>query len=147
QTCQPKLDNGSPLPTDEPHADPTLDGTCSEAAAALVCQSGVCDDADDQCGYDTGHGPCTADDGSVVCRSGECSENGLCQPEGGCNVDADCGAGKWCKESTGACLPQIKNGNAIPTDPPHRRPTLDGDCTESAARLVCVSGVCDTRDD
>ena len=147
ETCRPTLANGSPLPTDEPHTDPTLDGTCSDAAAGLVCQSGVCDEADDKCGYDTGHGPCTAETGAAVCRSGACSENGLCQPADGCNVDADCGAGHWCEQSSGSCLPQLENGTTIPTDPPHRRPTLDGTCSDAAATLVCVSGVCDTRDD
>lgn len=146
-SCKPTLANGSSLPTDVPHTNPTLDGSCSSSAAALVCQSAVCDGADKKCGYATGHGPCTAENGAVVCRSGSCSSNGLCQPGAGCNVDADCAAGKWCNESTGACLPTLGNGTRIPTDAPHVDPTLDGSCTDAAATLVCVSGVCDTRDD
>ena len=146
-TCQPTLPNDSPLPTDEPHTDPTLDGTCSEEAAALVCQSAVCDEADDRCGYDDGHGPCTVETGPVVCRSGACSENGLCQPAEGCNVDADCGAGKWCEQSSSTCRPQLENGSRLPKDPPHEDPTLDGNCSDAAGALVCASGVCDTRDD
>ena len=147
RTCKPTLANGSPLPTDVPHTSPTLDGSCSEQAAALVCQSAVCDGADSKCGFATGHGPCTPANGAVVCRSGSCSANGLCQPGAGCNVDADCEAGKWCNESSGACLPLLGNGTRIPTDAPHVGPTLDGSCTGAAATLVCVSGVCDMRDD
>ncbi|HKO54079.1 MAG TPA: hypothetical protein VJV79_40500, partial [Polyangiaceae bacterium] len=146
-SCEPALANGSPLPTDAPHANPTLDGSCTLPAAVLVCQSAVCDSADNACGYDAGHGPCTLANGGVVCRSGACSANGLCLPADGCNADADCAAGKWCNESMGACLPLIGNGMPIPTDPPHAGPTLDGTCTEEAATLVCVSGVCDSNDD
>lgn len=146
RSCKPKLANGTALPTDAAHTNPTLDGDCSAQAAALVCQSSVCDDTDNQCGFAAGHGPCTAQNGAVVCRSGTCSANGSCQPAEGCNVDADCAAGKWCNQSTGACLPRLENGLAIPLDPPHVGPTLDGSCTDAAASLVCVSGVCDTRD-
>ncbi|HET7542588.1 MAG TPA: hypothetical protein VFK05_22110 [Polyangiaceae bacterium] len=146
-SCKPTLANGSPIPTDAPHVSPTLDGSCSASAAALVCQSAVCDSADDQCGYAAGHGPCTAENGGVVCRSGACSANGLCQPADGCNVDADCAAGKWCNISSGACLPRLGNGTAIPSDPPHTGPVLDGACSEPAATLVCASGICDSRDD
>jgi len=147
RTCKPALANGSPLPTDAPHTNPTLDGSCTAPAAVLVCQSAVCDGADNQCGYDTGHGPCTTANAGVVCRSGACSTNGLCQPADGCNVDADCATGKWCNESMRTCLPRLENGTSIPTDPPHVGPALGGTCTEDAAKLVCVSGVCDTNDD
>jgi len=146
-TCAPTLANGSPLPTDAPHTNPTLDGSCTAPAAALVCQSAVCDSADRKCGYDVGHGPCTTANGGVVCRSGSCSANGLCQPADGCNVDSDCAAGKWCNVARGACLPLLGNGTPLPSDTPHMSPTLDGTCSEAAAGLVCVSGVCDTRDD
>jgi len=146
-TCKATLPNGSPLPTDAPHTNPTLDGSCSSPAAALVCQSAVCDSADKLCGFAAGHGPCTAANGAVVCRSGSCSANGLCQTADGCNVDADCAAGKWCNEAMGACLPLLGNGTPLPSDVPHQSPTLDGSCSAAAAALVCVSGVCDTRDD
>jgi len=146
-TCAPKLANGSPLPTDAPHANPTLDGKCTVPAATLVCQSAVCDDADDQCGFATGHGPCTAANGAVVCRSASCSAKGLCQPADSCTVDADCAAGKWCNIAMSACLPLLENGTPLPSDSPHQSPTLDGTCTEAAATLVCLSGVCDTNDD
>ena len=76
------------------------------AAGALVCISGVCDTVNDECGYGTGQGPCTAANGGVVCQSGVCSSNLLCMPAGGCNVDADCTGGDWCDETinTGASL-------------------------------------------
>jgi len=146
-SCQAKLANGSPLPTDAPHQSPTLDGSCTVPAATLVCQSAVCDGADDQCGFAAGHGPCTTANGAVVCRSGSCSANGLCQAANGCNVDTDCAAGKWCNVAMGACLPLLGNGTPLPSDAPHQSPTLDGNCSEAAATLVCVSGVCDSRDD
>jgi len=146
-SCKPALANGSPMPTDVPHKNPTLDGDCSASAASLVCQSAVCDGADDRCGFAVGHGPCTAANGAVVCRSGACGDDGLCQPGDTCSVDADCAAGKWCNESMHACLPLIGNGTAIPSDPPHTAPTLEGECTDAAATLVCLSGVCDTHDD
>src|SRR6185312_9782289 len=55
--CTPKLSNGTPVPTDGPHTGPTLDGTCTPAAAMLVCASGVCDTTDNKCGYADGDGP------------------------------------------------------------------------------------------
>ncbi len=173
--CTPKLPNGSGIPTDGPHTSPTLNGTCTAAAAALVCVSGVCDvkdnkcgflnsdgpctvanggvvcrsgvcDPDLKCGYADGDGPCTAGNQGTVCRSGSCSSNGLCQPANGCNVDADCSGGKWCNESAHACTDKLPNGTGIPTDGPHTSPTLNGTCTAAAGALVCVSGVCDTKD-
>ncbi len=145
-TCTPRLSNGTAMPTDAPHANPTLDGTCTAAAGALVCASGVCDTTDSKCGYTVGSGPCTAADEGTVCRSGACSTNGLCEPTGGCNVDADCTAGNWCNESAHACTPQLPNGSAIPTDSAHDNPTLDGSCTSAAGALVCASAVCDAAD-
>ena len=146
-SCQSKLAGGSPIPTDAPHTNPKLDGTCSDAAATLVCQGGVCDTADDKCGLAAGSGPCTALNGPTVCRSATCSENGLCAPAAGCNVDADCTTGHWCNETTNACLPLLENGTSIPTDKPHMNPKLDGTCTDDAGALVCASGVCDMKDD
>jgi MYXO-CTERM domain-containing protein len=173
--CTSKLANGSPIPSDPPHANPTLNGTCTGPAATLTCQSAVCDGADNKCGYANGDGPCTAANGgtvcrsgvcdpdlkcgyavndgpctkanaSVVCRSGACSANGLCEPAGGCNVDADCSNGNWCLESTHTCTPKLANGSPVPNDPPHSNPTLNAKCTAAAGTLVCVSGVCDTKD-
>ncbi|HEY4121760.1 MAG TPA: hypothetical protein VGM56_28030 [Byssovorax sp.] len=145
-TCTPQLDNGQSVPTDPGHSNPTLDGTCTVAAATLTCKSGVCDDADNECGYANGDGPCTPANGGTVCRSGTCSGDGTCQPGGGCNVDADCGASSWCNESMHVCEGLIKNGDPVATDPGHSSPTLDGTCTDAAGALVCASAVCDTHD-
>ncbi len=145
-TCTPQIPNGGAIPSDPPHTSPTLNGTCSPSAATLVCVSGVCDPSDNDCGYANGDGPCTAGDGGTVCRSGACSTDGTCEPAGGCNVDADCTGGDWCDESTHTCTPQIPNGGAIPSDPPHTSPTLNGTCSAQAGALVCVSGVCDPGD-
>jgi MYXO-CTERM domain-containing protein len=145
-TCTAKLANSSPVPSDPPHQNPTLNGTCTAAAAALVCASGVCDTKDNECGYADGDGPCTSSSGATVCRSGTCSTTGVCEPSGGCENDADCTGGNWCDESTSTCTPKLANGTSIPTDAPHINPTLDGDCTPAAATLVCQSAVCDTKD-
>lgn len=146
QTCTPRLANGTPLPVDPAHTNPTLNGTCTGAAAVLVCQSGVCDTVDNKCGYANGDGPCNSTNGPVVCRSGACSANGVCEPAGGCNVDADCAGGTWCNESTHTCTAKLANGIAIPSDAAHLNPTLNGTCTAAAAALVCQSGVCDAAD-
>ena len=144
--CTPQLDNGQSVPSDGAHSNPTLDGTCTVAAAMLTCKSGVCDDADNKCGFANGDGPCTPANGGTVCRSGTCSGDGTCQPGGGCNVDADCGAMSWCNESLHTCEALIKNGDPVATDPGHSNPTLDGTCTDAAGALVCASAVCDTHD-
>jgi hypothetical protein len=146
-TCTPTLANGQPVPTDPPHTSPTLNGTCTAAAGALVCTSGVCDTADGECGYANGDGPCTPANGGTVCRSGMCSTGGVCIAAGTCNTDADCANGNWCDESTHTCTPQLANGAPVPTDPPHTNPALNGTCTPAAGTLVCKSGVCDTKDD
>jgi uncharacterized repeat protein (TIGR01451 family) len=173
--CTATLANGTTIPSDGPHTNPTLNGTCSAAAGALVCQSAVCEtsdnkcgklngngactvanqaiicrsgvcDPDNSCGYATDHGPCTAGNAATVCRSGLCSANLLCKPAGGCNVDADCSGGNWCNESTHTCTAKLTNGTAIPTDLPHSNPTLDGNCSTAAGTLVCQAGVCETTD-
>src|SRR5262249_48456189 len=98
--CTPQLANGTAIPNDPPHVNPILNGTCTAAAGKLVCASGVCDTADNRCGYADGHGTCTPANGGTVCRSGACSVNGKCEPAGGCNVDADCPGGLVCIAST-----------------------------------------------
>jgi len=145
-TCTPKLPNGTAVPNDPGHTNPTLNGTCTAAAGLTTCVSGVCDTADNECGYANGDGPCTMGNGVVVCRSGACSTNGTCVPNGGCNVDSDCTGGNWCAEATHTCTPKLPNGQPVPTDPPHSNPTLNGTCTAAAGTLTCVSGVCDTND-
>jgi hypothetical protein len=144
--CTPKLPNGAAIPTDAPHTGPTLDGTCTVAAALLVCASNVCDTADNKCGYANGDGPCMLANEGVVCRSGVCSPNGgVCIPFNGCAVDADCAAGNWCNTQTFACTPKLANGTVIPTVTGHT-PPLAGACTAGAGAAVCIAGVCDTKD-
>ena len=136
-TCRPKSANGAAIPSDAVHTNPTLNGTCTAAAAALVCLSGVCDvdnkcgyangdgpctvnnggtvcrsgvcDTDNKCGYLNGDGPCTGSNGPVVCRSGSCSTNGTCEAAGGCNVSGDCSTGQGCCNQT--CTPLGTNQN------------------------------------
>jgi hypothetical protein len=144
--CTAKLPNGSAVPNDPPHTNPTLSGTCTAAAGTLVCASGVCDVSDNECGFAVGDGPCTSGNAKTVCRSGACSTSGTCEPMGGCNVDADCVAPSWCDESQHLCHPQLSNGTPIPNDPPHTNPTLNGTCSAPAGALVCASGVCDGND-
>ena len=111
--CTPKLANGSPVPSDPPHMNPTLDGSCSSGAAMLTCASGVCDSKDNECGLADGDGPCTPDDGSTVCRSGMCSADGTCLG-GGCNVDADCTdpSKPLCDTTTHMCQPRMTTGSS-----------------------------------
>ena len=144
--CVPKLPNGTSIPTLGGHAPP-LTGACNSAVGAAVCVAAVCDVTDNACGFTNGNGPCTMASAGTVCRSGVCSANGTCMAAGACNADADCAGGAWCNISAHACAPRIGNGGVMPTDPPHASPTLDGDCTASAATLVCVSSVCDAADD
>ncbi|HVU02668.1 MAG TPA: L-type lectin-domain containing protein [Polyangiaceae bacterium] len=126
--CDPKLPNGSPMPAVTP-----IDGKCTTQNGQRVCQSGVCDPKDDECGigngefppndggaaecragvrgsdgkcgYPNGEGPCTAQNGGTVCRSGTCGGDGLCG-----------------------------------------HPNGEGPCTEQNGGTVCRSGACDPRD-
>jgi uncharacterized repeat protein (TIGR01451 family)/MYXO-CTERM domain-containing protein len=145
-TCTPRLPNGTPVAMDPPHTNPTLNGTCSVTAGALVCVSGVCDVGDNKCGYANGSGPCNLMTGPTVCRSGICdSAAGICIPPGGCAIDSDCAADQWCDTPTFTCTPKVPNGQPVPTSPGHN-PTLQGVCTGPAAVATCVSGVCDVSD-
>ena len=96
----------SRCPTDPPHTNPTLNGTCTAAAGTLVCTSGVCDTKDNECGYANGDGPCNAGNGATLCQSTACSVNGTCEPMGGCNVNADCTdpATPDCNPATHTCV-------------------------------------------
>ena len=98
-----QLANGTAMPTDSAHSNPTLNGMCTSGAATLVCISGVCDPNGNACGYAVGDGSCTSSNGSVVCDSGACSTTGICEPAGGCEVNADCSTGNVCKAN--ACVP------------------------------------------
>jgi hypothetical protein len=119
------------------------DGPCADGS---TCRSAVCD-TDSFCGYKPGNGPCDAGNGSVVCRNGTCSKALVCEPNGGCATDADCPVGNWCNEGTFTCSPTLANGVAVPNDPKHMTPTLNGKCAADAALLVCQSTVCDVKDD
>jgi hypothetical protein len=67
------------MPNDPYHSNPALNGMCTGQAALVVCTSKVCDTVDNKCGYRSGDGPCTSENGGVVCRSGSCNpETGLC---------------------------------------------------------------------
>jgi len=145
-SCTPKVVNGGYMPTDSARTSPVLNGTCSDAAAALTCESGVCDVSDNRCGFGGGTGPCTAENGAKVCRSKQCNDDGKCAAPTTCSVDTDCDQGMWCNGLNAACSPKLDNGSSIPNDPSHTNPTLDGICTTEAAALVCQSGVCDTAD-
>jgi hypothetical protein len=103
-TCEPKLANGAAIPTDSSHTSPTLNGTCTSAAGALVCQSGVCDPKNNECGYANGDGPCTSSNGPLVCLSGACGQSGNCVPKGGCITNADCvSPASVCNTTTSTC--------------------------------------------
>ena len=79
--CTPKLANGTPVPAISGHAPP-LTGTCTVAEGNVVCISGVCDTADNACGFANGHGTCDDVSGPIVCRSGTCVA-GVCGPPSG----------------------------------------------------------------
>ena len=139
QACVPQLDNGVPVPTIPGHT-PDLDGMCTPDASAIVCASGGCDTADDLCGFYIGHA-CTT---NSQCRSNECDPTtNLCIPD--CTVDSDCEAGNFCNNASHLCMPQLADGEEIPTIVGHT-PPLDGTCTPEVGALVCRSGVCDIGD-
>ena len=131
QNCTIELANGFPLPTDPNHTSITLDGNCNVAAASLVCVSGVCDSADNSCGYVNGDGNCTTANANIVCRSAVCGSDGACglaNSSGSCTVS---NANSICR--TGVCdasdsLCGYANG--------------DGSCTANDANSVCRSGAC-----
>jgi uncharacterized repeat protein (TIGR01451 family) len=144
-TCKPKLPNGQPIPTVAGH-NPALAGTCTAGAGAAVCDSGVCDTADNLCGYADGDGPCTSQNGVVVCRSSTCSTSGVCEAAGACTTDADCDAvTQYCDTGAKLCAPKLPNGSPLPVVSGHT-PAIDGVCDPAEAAVVCQSGVCDTKD-
>jgi MYXO-CTERM domain-containing protein len=173
--CTPKLANGAPVPEIAGH-DPALTGACSAAVGAAVCESGVCDESDDECGHPNGEGTCTqvnagalcrsnrcgrdgkcgladgegictAMNAAEVCRSGVCdADEGLCGEPAGCAEDADCSNGQFCNTETAACVNKLDNGQPIPEITGHT-PALNGACSAAVGTAVCKSGVCDERDD
>ena len=147
--CEAPLANGTPIPTDATHTNPTLTGACTAAAGKLVCAAGVCDATNNECGYANGDGSCTVTTGPMLCQSGTCSANGtVCvAATGGCAVDADCSSTQYCNTPTFLCTAKLANGVAVPTVVGHT-PALTGMCTSAlgVGAIVCVSGVCDTTD-
>lgn len=124
-----------------------MGGPCTVANGAVVCRSGVCSPSDSMCGYREGEGPCTPANAGTVCRSGACGVDGLCRPETGCNVDADCEtATQYCNTPARVCVARIPNSMAVPTVPGHT-PELAGACTPAAAMSACLSNVCESSDD
>jgi hypothetical protein len=139
--CAARLPNGAAIPVVGGH-DPVVAGTCTAAAAQVVCLSGVCD-PDGRCGHANGQGPCDLTTAGSVCRSATCSPvAGICIPAGGCGADADCGAQSWCDTSSFTCHDKLANGSPLPIAGGHT-PPLDGVCTPSAGLAVCSTGVCD----
>jgi len=155
--CLPTLANGTKVPTDAGHTQPTLDGTCTAAAGTLVCQSGTCDTGDNACGYANGDGPCDATSGPAVCRSGICATDGananLCVA---CLTDAQCnGATPKCNTATNACI-QCSTSAECPSDDPLCNTTsglcttgctLDSDCmsTQWCAAPAGGTGLCQDK--
>jgi hypothetical protein len=76
----------------------------------LTCQSGVCDTADNACGYANGDGTCDPSNGDVVCRSRLCRPDGTCGlvDTVGCTSDADCTnpSAPVCDRSALMCVPR-----------------------------------------
>jgi hypothetical protein len=101
-TCTGTLPSGTPIPTITGHS-PVLDGVCASGVGEAVCDAGVCDMSNDECGLANGNGPCTAANGATLCQSGACSVNATCEPSGGCNVDGDCAGGQQC-DSAHSCV-------------------------------------------
>jgi hypothetical protein len=108
-TCVGDLPSGTPIPTITGHT-PVLDGVCASGVGEAVCDAGVCDMSNNECGLANGNGPCTATNGPTLCQSGACSENGKCEPSGGCNVDGDCAGGELCDMATNMCIPLADAG-------------------------------------
>jgi hypothetical protein len=114
--CVPKLANGTPLPS-----VPAEVSTCTAPVGTRVCQSGVCDTKDNECGYATGDGPCAS---ASQCRSGKC-DKAVCIE---CTADDECGAGRMCSPA-GACVSKLPDGQP---------------CANAAQCLssACTAGTC-----
>lgn len=82
-------------------------------------------------------------------------EEPFCNPAvkectGNCTNDDMCSPDEWCDNPTGEafggdCLPDLANGEPIPTSAMHT-PPLEGICTPDAAQVACASRVCDEAD-
>jgi hypothetical protein len=93
-TCEAKLTNGQPIPSDPPHTNPTLGGVCTTGAATLVCQSGICSTATNDCSAtaalpDAGAGG--GDAGTDGGADGGTGTGGDAGTDGGTGTGADAG--------------------------------------------------------
>ncbi|MGH7269948.1 MAG: hypothetical protein ACREJ3_05915, partial [Polyangiaceae bacterium] len=57
-TCEGTLPSGTPIPTIGGHT-PVLNGICATGVGPAVCDAGVCDTTNNECGLANGDGPCT----------------------------------------------------------------------------------------
>lgn len=131
--CLDKLLSGGAIPSDGLH-----DGTCSEANADAVCESGECNTTTDTC---------ASDDGSTCSAANQCVSNtctsGHCVPDtDGCWIDANCGSEQYCDRATLLCSDKLDAGTSIPSDGLH-----DGTCSPSSGAAVCLSGLCNAAQD
>lgn len=91
--CMQKVLLGRWWYNDPDRLSPIIDGTCNNASASIVCESGVCSPSDGACGYQNGEGNCTKATAQKICREQRCSVTGVCSGQGFCVVDADCPTG------------------------------------------------------
>jgi hypothetical protein len=130
--CSDQLANDKSLPNDPGHVAPApiLNAKCTVPAAALVCASGVCEMADNKCGFANGTG-CSSD--NTKCRSGICfpadMKCGLPVGEN-CTINESCrsgvctAAGKCDGDSDGDGVPDSVE-TTLGSDP--KNPDTDGD--------------------
>jgi hypothetical protein len=102
--CTPKTPNGQAVPATAP-----INGTCTAMNGARTCVSGVCDTADNKCGYASGDGTCSPGDagtGPTVCRSMICATAGPNSNKcAQCASDTDCsGATPACDATSSTCV-------------------------------------------
>ncbi|HTU58148.1 MAG TPA: hypothetical protein VMF89_06935, partial [Polyangiales bacterium] len=151
------MPTGSQLPGDNLHnaCPPTevnaacASGTCNRATStcasgflsdcdqASECVSNVCD-ADGQCGYANGNGPCGADTQKSVCRSGICNETGRCIAADSCSHDSDCDDSRFCRAADLSCALKLPNGRTLPNE----HGICGGSGSLGDAANGCVSGAC-----
>jgi hypothetical protein len=124
-TCKPRLPNGDLMPTDAPHVAPTLNASCSPAAASLVCASSACDAADNRCGLVNG----TSCSLAAACRSGVCDADSKC----GLPVATACTASSQCRSN--ACVDSLCDGDQ------------DGDGVSDSVERVLRTNPLDTDSD
>jgi len=139
--CTPKTANGQPVPAAAP-----INGTCTMATGARVCISGVCDTADNKCGYASGDGSCTAADagadagtGATVCRSLTCASSGPSSGKCACLADTDCSS------TTPAC--DVGSGTCVQCTPANETACTAGTPTCNVAGHVCVAASSDAGAD